>query len=150
LWLSPKKDKRLTVYDFESEPLVLACSPRHPLSDEANLDIHRLQFERFIGFDKDVPTRTWIDSIFERYNLIIQPAMEFDNIETIKRAVEINSGVSILPQTAILQEIAGGTIKAIPFANENFVRPTGIILRKNKIFGQAGRYFIELLRKKGK
>ena len=146
----PKKDKRLTVYDFESEPLVLACSPRHPLSDEANLDIHRLQFERFIGFDKDVPTRTWIDSIFERYNLIIQPAMEFDNIETIKRAVEINSGVSILPQTAILQEIAGGTIKAIPFANENFVRPTGIILRKNKIFGQAGRYFIELLRKKGK
>ncbi len=146
----PKKDKRLTVHEFESEPLVLACSPRHPLSSEGQVDIHRLQFERFIGFDKDVPTRTWIDSIFERYNIIIQPVMEFDNIETIKRAVEINSGVSILPQTAILQEVAGGTMKAITFANENFVRPTGIIVRKNKIFGQAGRYFIELLRKKGK
>ena len=74
--------------------------------------------------------------------------MEFDNIETIKRAVEINSGISILPQTAILPEVGGGTIKAIPFSNESFFRPTGIILRKGKILSQAGRYFIELLRKK--
>jgi len=76
--------------------------------------------------------------------------MEFDNIETIKRAVEINAGVSILPQTAILQEVNSGTIKAIPFLNENFVRPTGIIVRKGKILSQAGRYLIELLRKQGK
>jgi hypothetical protein len=64
--------------------------------------------------------------------------------------VEINSGVSILPRTAILQELGSGTIKAIPFSNEKFVRPTGIIHRKGKIFGQAGRYFIELLQKKVK
>ena len=76
--------------------------------------------------------------------------MEFDNIETVKRAVEINSGISILPQTAILQELGSGTMKAISFSNEKFVRPTGIILRKGKILGQAGRYFIELLQKKVK
>ncbi|MGD8787554.1 MAG: LysR family transcriptional regulator substrate-binding protein, partial [Phycisphaerales bacterium] len=102
----------------------------------------------FIAFDKDVPTRTWINSILERYNTVVRPVMEFDNIETIKRAVEINSGVSILPKTAILQELASGTIKAIDIANEKFIRPTGIIVRKGKILGQAGRYFIELLRKK--
>jgi DNA-binding transcriptional LysR family regulator len=90
----------------------------------------------------------WIDNILQRYNIIIRPVMEFDNIETVKRAVEINSGVSILPQTAILQELGSRTLKAIPFSNENFVRPTGIIVRKNKLLGQAGRYFIELLRKK--
>ena len=144
----PKRDKRLDVYDFEDEPLVLACSPKHPLSYESQVDIHKLQFERFIAFEKGVPTRTWIDNILERYNIVVRPVMEFDNIETVKRAVEINSGVSILPQTAILQELSGGTIKAIAFSNEKFVRPTGIILRKGKILGQAGRYFIELLRKK--
>jgi DNA-binding transcriptional LysR family regulator len=72
--------------------------------------------------------------------------MEFDNIETIKRAVEINAGVSILPRVALLQELAGGTLKAIRFSNENFFRPTGIIIRKGKMLGQAGRYFIDLLR----
>ena len=146
----PKRDKRLDVYDFEDEPLVLVCNTNHPLSHESQIDVHRLQFERFIAFEKDVPTRAWIDSILERYNIIVRPVMEFDNIETIKRAVEIKSGISIMPQTAILQEVSSGTIKAIPFSNENFIRPTGIIVRKDKIFGQAGRYFIELLRKKFK
>ncbi|MBC8218312.1 MAG: LysR family transcriptional regulator [Planctomycetes bacterium] len=144
----PKKDKRLDVYDFENEPLVLACSPKHSFCHESQIDIHKLQFERFIAFEKDVPTRTWIDTILERYNVAVRPVMEFDNIETIKRAVEINSGISILPQTAILQELASGTINAIPFLNENLVRPTGIIVRKGKLLAQAGRYFIELLQKK--
>jgi DNA-binding transcriptional LysR family regulator len=146
----PKKDKRLEVYEFENEPLILACSPKHPLSRESQVDIHKLQFERFIAFEKDVPTREWIDNILQQYNVVVRPVMEFDNIETIKRAVEINSGISVLPQTAILQEVSGGSITAIPFSNENFFRPTGIIVRKGKILSQAGRYFIELLRKKAK
>ena len=146
----PKRDKRLDVYDFEDELLVVACSPAHPLAYESKVDIHRLQFERFIAFEKDVPTRAWTDSILERYNVVIRPVMEFDNIETVKRAVELNSGISILPQSAILQEVNGGTIKAVSFSNEKFVRPTGIVVRKGKILSQAGRHLIELLRKKSK
>lgn len=144
----PTRDRRLDVYEFEDEPLVLVCSPRHPLSRERLVDIHRLQFERFISFEKDVPTRAWIDGILERYNTVVRPVMEFDNIETVKRAVEIDSGISILPRTAIGQEVAAGTMKAIAFSNENFVRPTGIIVREGKMLSQAGRYLIELLRKK--
>lgn len=144
----PKKDKRLDVYEFEDEPLVLACSPKHPLAREQQVDIHQLQFERFIGFEKDTPTRVWIDNIFERYNIVLRPALEFDNVETIKRAVEINSGISILPKTVILQEIGDGKIRSVGFSNEDFIRPTGVIVRKGKILGQTGRYFIELLCKK--
>ena len=118
----PKRDKRLDVYDFEDELL--------------------------IGFEQDVPTRVWIDGILQRYNISVQMVMEFDNIETVKRAVEINSGVSILPRTAIEQELNTGVLKGIPFSNENFVRPTGIIVRKNRIRSRAGRYFVELLCKK--
>ena len=144
----PKRDKRLEVYDFEDEPLVLVCSPKHLLARDSQIDIHKVQFERFINFAEGVPTREWIDNILQRYNIAVRPVMAFDNIETIKRAVEINSGISILPQTAIVQELGSGTLKAIEFSNENFVRPTGIIVRKDKVLGQAGRYFIELLRKK--
>lgn len=144
----PKRDKRLEVYEFEEEPLVLVCSPKHPLADKTKIDIHKVQFEKFVGFGKEVPTRVWIDSILQRYNIIVRPVMEFDNIETVKRALEINAGISILPRSAILQELESGTLKAVSFSDENFVRPTGIIVRKGKIFGQAGRYFVELLRKK--
>lgn len=145
----PKKDKRLEVYDFEDEPLLLACSPKHPLAKESSVDIHKLQFERFIAFDQAVPTRVWIDGLLTRYNTSVRPVMEFDNIETIKRAVEINAGISILPEPAIVQEVTSGTIKAVPFSNERFYRPTGIIIRKGRALSQAGRYCIELLRKQG-
>lgn len=144
----PKKDKKLDVYDFEDEPLVLACSPQHPLSAQTQVDIHQLQFERFIGFSRDVPTRVWIDAILSRYNIVIRPVMEFDNIETVKRAVEINSGISILPQTAILQEINDGRIKAVDFSNEKFFRPTGVIVRKGKILSSVARNFIKVLCRK--
>jgi len=143
----PKKDKRLDVFDFENELLVLVCSPKHPLASQSQIDIHKLQFERFIAFDKDVPTRMWIDDILGRYSVVVHTVMEFDNIETVKRAAELNSGVSILPQSAIEQELTSGTLKAIRFSNEDFVRPTGIIVRKNRLLSQPGRYFIELLRK---
>ena len=146
----PRKDKRLDVYEFEEEPLVLVCSPKHPLAGESKADIHKLQFEHFIAFEKDVPTRVWIDNILSRYSTVVRPVMEFDNIETVKRAVEINAGVSILPQAAVVQEVAGGTLKAIPFSNERFIRPTGVIVRKGRTLSQAARYLIELLRKQTK
>ena len=143
----PRRDRRLEVFDFTEEPLVLACSPNHSLANESTIDIHKLQFEKFIAFEKELPSRVWIDGILSAFSLNIQPVMEFDNIETIKRAVEINHGVSILPRIALLQELNSGTLKAIDFSNERLVRPTGIIVRNGKIFSQAGRYLIELLRK---
>jgi DNA-binding transcriptional LysR family regulator len=76
--------------------------------------------------------------------------MEFDNVETVKRAVEINAGVSILPQATVIQEVASGTLKAIPFSNEQFLRPTGVIVRKGRTLSQAARYLIEILTKRAK
>ncbi|HEX42891.1 MAG TPA: LysR family transcriptional regulator [Phycisphaerales bacterium] len=146
----PKRDKRLDVYEFEDEKLVVACGTRHPLAHKPQIDIHQLQFERFISFEKDVPTRAWIDGILGRYNVVVRSVMEFDNIETVKRAVEINAGVSLLPESAILQEVAAGALVGVPLANENFVRPTGIIVRKGKVIGPAVRYFIDLVAKTGR
>ena len=143
----PKKDKNIEIYDFENEPLVLVCSPEHPLAKESQIDIHQLRFEKFIVFEEGIPTRGLVDNILAHYNVTVRPVMEFDNIETVKRAVELNSGISILPETAIRQELANGTLKAIRFSNRKFERPTGIIVRKDKILSQAGRYFIELLQK---
>jgi len=144
----PRKGKNIEVYSFENEPLVLACSPEHPLANQSEIDIHRLQMAKFVAFEKNVPTRMLIDDILHQYNVTVRVIMEFDNIETVKRALEINSGLSILPKTAILQELADGTLKSMPFSNEDFVRPTGVIVRKDKNLSEAGRFLIELLRRK--
>jgi DNA-binding transcriptional LysR family regulator len=143
----PKQDRNVEIYPFVKEALVLVCSTENALANEIKVNIHKLQGRDFIAFETDVPTRRLIDNIFRQYNITVRTVMEFDNIETIKRAVEIDAGVSILPQTTIGAELANGTLAAMPFTNDNFYRPTGIIIRKNKTLSVAARYLIELLQK---
>ncbi len=144
----PRSHRNIDIYPLENEPLVFVCNPKHPLANELTMDVHNLQGQEFIAFEKNVPTRILIDNILTQYDVVVRTVMEFDNTETIKRAVEINSGVSILPKTTLNTEISNGTLRAIYFSNENFYRPTGIIVRKDKSLSLAGRYLIELLRKK--
>jgi DNA-binding transcriptional LysR family regulator len=143
----PRRDRNIDMYPFENEPLVLACSPAHPLASNPRVDIHELQGEKFIAFTEGIPTRRYIDDILNRYRITVRYVMEFDNTETIKRAVEINAGVSILPSPTLRTELANGTLKTVEFTNESFYRPTGIIVRKDKSRSKAGQYLIELLRK---
>jgi DNA-binding transcriptional LysR family regulator len=141
----PRINPDIQVLDFVAEPLVCVCSPQHPFAKKTSIDICMIQYQPFIAFAQNLPTRNWIDQMLIRYNVAVKPVMEFDNVETIKRVVEINAGISIMPQTTLKNELANKTLKAIPFSNENFKRPTGIIIRKNRAMNDNLRTFIELL-----
>ena len=75
--------------------------------------------------------------------------MEFDNIETIKRAIEIDAGVALLPEPTVLREVEAGTLVTVPLATDELVRPLGIIHRRGKELGSTTRRFIELLQSEG-
>jgi len=72
--------------------------------------------------------------------------MEFDNIETIKRAVEIDAGVALLPEPTVGRELAAGTLCAIRIVGDELVRPLGIVHVRGKMLAPTARRFIELLR----
>lgn len=141
----PRSSPDIQIFDFVAEPMVCVCSPQHPFAKKTSIDICMVQYEPFIAFARNVPTRDFIDQMLICYNIAVKPVMEFDNVETIKRVVEINAGISIMPQTTLKNELANKTLKAIPFSNENFNRPTGIIIRKNRAMNDNLRAFIELL-----
>jgi DNA-binding transcriptional LysR family regulator len=71
--------------------------------------------------------------------------MEFDNIETIKRPVEVGSGLSILPETTLLNEVRSDCLSARDFVEGPFVRDVGIIHRRGRVLGSAARAFVNLL-----
>ena len=60
-----------------------------------------LQGEDFVGFDRDLSIRKEIDRYLRQRSVNIRVVMEFDNIETIKQAVEIGAGISILPEPPV-------------------------------------------------
>ncbi|HKJ89861.1 MAG TPA: LysR family transcriptional regulator [Oceanipulchritudo sp.] len=141
----PNKTRQLDIIPFLEDRLVLICNPENPLGKKKSVEIRELAGEKFIGFDQDIPTRKATDQMFRDYKIDADPVMEFDNIETVKRAVEINAGVSIVPQATVRQEIKQGLLKAIPLKGANVVRPLAIIHRKGRVLTPAMKKFIATL-----
>jgi len=144
---APRNHPDIRIFDFVDEPLALVCGPEHPYAKKSSIDIYMVQYQPFVAFAKNLPTRNWIDQLLLKYNVAVNPIMEFDNVEIIKRVVEMNNAVSILPTTTIQTELTSGTLKVIPFSNGKFARPTGMIIHKNRIINENLRAFIKLLSK---
>jgi DNA-binding transcriptional LysR family regulator len=143
----PVRTRQLEQLPFRDDRLVVIAHPNHPLAQfcEAGVDLKQLAGQRFIGFDPDIPTRKAVDQIFRENKLDIDPVMEFDNIETVKRAVEIDHGIAIVPQATVLQEQQQGSLVVIPFKNKEFTRPLAILHRKGRVLTPAMKKFIETL-----
>ena len=75
----------------------------------------------------------------------MQHVMEFDNIETVKRAVELNCGIAIVPQATFKQEVAQQTLAVVPLEG-NHCRTLGAVYRSNKVLTPALKQFLALLK----
>ncbi|HWP45330.1 MAG TPA: LysR family transcriptional regulator [Blastocatellia bacterium] len=140
----PAARPQIEIIPFRSDRLVLVSNPDHRLADSKRIEIGALNGERFIGFERDIPTRKAIDRILRDRGVAVEYVMEFDNIETIKRSVEAGLGITIVPRAAVENEVRAGSLSAIEFT-ESFLRPIGIIHRKGKVFGAAAQKFLDLL-----
>jgi DNA-binding transcriptional LysR family regulator len=108
--------------------------------------VEKLRKEKFIGFEPDIPTRKAVDKIFREAGLEVNPVMEFDNIETVKRAVEIGAGVSIVPRATVEQEVRNGTLAAVEFQGKPYYRPLGIIYKAGRVLSPAMKRFLKTLK----
>ena len=145
----PQKQRQIEMIPFRNDRLVLITHPNHPLAKGTEVDLKTLSGHKFIGFDPDIPTRKAVDSIFRDNKLEITPVMEFDNIETVKRAVEIDHGIAIVPQATVQQELRQGTLAVVPFKGKEFTRPLAILHRKGRVLTPAMRKFVETLSSEG-
>ena len=143
----PQKDPRLQVTSLAEDMLVLICHPDHPLAQQPKVKLSEIASHKFIAFEPDIPTRRAIDKILRDRNVEVDHAMEFDNIETVKRAVEIDAGISIVPRSPVAQEVAKKTIAMIEIEDEKFYRPLAAVHKKSKVLSPAMKEFLTLLEK---
>src|SRR2546422_8817396 len=142
----PQRDNKLEVFPLRNEPLVLICHPQHPLAKSKSIRLKSLTGQKFIGFEPDIPTRKALDKILKENNVAVEHVMEFDNIETVKRAVEIDAGVAIVPHGTITQEVSKQTLSEIKIEDAEFYRPLAAIHKKNKVLSPAMKQFLNVLR----
>jgi LysR family transcriptional regulator, transcriptional activator of the cysJI operon len=142
----PTKKPNLACEVFEEDEMVLALPPSHPLAGRSRVDLADLHGQPFIAFGPDVPTRKVIDRFLRDREVVPRHVMEFDNIETVKRAVEVGSGISLVPANTVKQEVAMGVLKTVPLAGPRLSRPLGAIYPRSSPRTPALIEFIAALR----
>jgi DNA-binding transcriptional LysR family regulator len=141
----PVGTKDLAVIAWREEEMAVAVPPSHPLANKPVLLPADLDGQDFIGFDEDLSIRRELDRFLRDQGIEIRMAMQFDNIQMIKEAVALGSGISILPARTMQAEIAQGRLVSIPLHAPELVRPVGIVHRKRKRLSNAVQSFLELL-----
>ncbi|HUA65403.1 MAG TPA: LysR family transcriptional regulator [Alphaproteobacteria bacterium] len=142
----PVKEPKLEIVPLRKEPLTLICHPSHGFAKQKDVKLKALAGQKIIGFEPDIPTRKALDKILKEHGVEVKHVMEFDNVETVKRAVEIDAGISIVPMGTVQQEISKQTLVAVPIEDGDFYRPLAAIYKKSKVLSPAMKQFLTILK----
>jgi DNA-binding transcriptional LysR family regulator len=141
----PVSSRDVAAIPWRQEEMQLAAPPSHPLAARDRVLPANLDGVDFIGFDEDLSIRRELDRYLRSHGVAVNIVMHFDNIQTIKEAVALGSGVSILPARTMQAEIEQGRLAAVPLAAPDLARPLGIVHRRRRKFNRAAQAFLELL-----
>jgi len=142
----PRTGRQLVILPWREEEMVLACPPEHRLARNLAFRPAELNGEKYVGFDKGLVIRREVDRFLREQGVAVEVTLEFDNIENIKKAVEIGAGVALLPEPTLRREVEAGTLVALPLHECRLVRPLGSIQRRHHRLSPSATRFIELLR----
>ena len=140
--------KEIAVIPWREEEMVVAVAPRHVLAGRSVVHPEDLNGQDFVGFDEDLPIRREVDRFLREHGVEVSRVMHFDNIQMIKEAVALGSGISILPARSLKAEIDQGRLVPVTLEAPGLVRPIGIIHRRRQKFTRAVAAFLELLEAK--
>jgi DNA-binding transcriptional LysR family regulator len=142
----PRSTRTLEAEPWREEPIVLVCAPGNAFAGRVEVALGELHGQRLVGFDSALVIRHELDRALAAHDAEPDVVMEFDNIETIKRSVEIDAGVALLPEPTVGRELAAGTLCAVRLAGDDLMRPLGIVHARGKPLAPTVQRFVELLR----
>ena len=141
----PKSTKQIVAIPWQKEPMRLVCSANHRLARRTEADLSDLDGVEMVGFDRSLELRRMIDGELKRLGIRIDFRNEFDNIDSIVRAIQANDGAGFLPEAAVRRETAAGELRVVACRTLSMTRPLGIVFRRSGRPSPAGYEFGSLL-----
>ena len=127
-------DPRFHSVMLDTDCLVLAVAPEHPLARRTMVTIEELKREKLILRLPDSGTRSLFISALETHNLHLNDfnvVLEIDNIATIKDLIRRGFGVSVLARSACMDELGKKKIVALPIENLTMMREINLVYSRD-------------------
>ncbi|TWU26647.1 Hydrogen peroxide-inducible activator [Novipirellula galeiformis] len=141
----PRNTKTLQSVMWQQEPMRLVCALEHPFASCTNLSLDALQGIAMVGFDRTLTLRKEIDQYLLKAGVTVDTRMEFDNADSLIRAIQASRGVGIVPEAAVRRETASGSLKEVACHGLRMTRPLGVIYRRRGQLSQAAIEYSSLL-----
>ena len=144
----PEQKRGLTIVPMASDRLVVICPPDHEFAERTQIKVTELKERDFVLFERDIPTRKATDKILKSYGVEVRKVAEFDNVETIKRSVEVGFGLAIVPHPSVMDEEKNNQLAVVELAEKDWIRQVAVIYRTDRTLSIAAKKFVQLLEKK--
>ena len=95
---------------LSEDQLVAIASPRHKLAKQRTISAYTLAGERLILGERGGNTRRLIDLFFAQAGVTLRVAMELSRQQAIRRMVEEDMGVGIVPLQSVKEEVEKGKL----------------------------------------
>jgi DNA-binding transcriptional LysR family regulator len=95
---------------LSEDSLVAIASPRHRLGKQKVVSAYALAGEKLILGERGGNTRRLIDQFFAHAGVTLKVTMELSRLAAIKRMVEEDMGVGIVPLQSVRDEVAKGSL----------------------------------------
>jgi DNA-binding transcriptional LysR family regulator len=132
---------------WRHEPMILVASPRHRLASMGRISPQALSQVGLVAFASNLRIRQEIDKELKALDVTMRVVVELDNIDSVKHAAIVNSGVAFLPKLTVQNELASGSLTEIQCDGLELTRPLGIIQRRDVPLSRAARNFMDLVLK---
>ena len=142
----PESTREIAALDWRREEMQVAMAVSHPYASRSEILPTDLNGQDFVSFDEDLRIRKELDRFLRAHGVEVNVIMHFDNIQMIKEAVELGSGISILPARTMQAEVEQGRLAALRLVAPELARPVGIVHRRRKKFNRAAEAFLGMLR----
>ncbi|OIO38192.1 MAG: hypothetical protein AUJ72_02835 [Candidatus Omnitrophica bacterium CG1_02_46_14] len=144
----PRKTPAIEVIPMVEDEMVVITPTGEKLGSRASVSLQELSGKDFVAFSESVPTRQAIDQVLQSSKVKVNVRFENENIETIKKAVEVGIGLSIVPIKCIEKEKQNGQLTVLKINGQTLKRSIGILKSRKYPLNRAATFFIEKLFKK--
>ncbi len=141
----PASSRDIAAIPWRKEEMQVAVPPSHPFAARSEVYPADLNGQDYVGFDEDLEIRRELDKFLKANGVSLNLTLHFDNIQMIKEAVALGSGISLLPARTMQAEIAQGRLVAVKLHAPELQRPLGVLHHRRKKFNAAARAFLDLL-----
>jgi LysR family transcriptional regulator, low CO2-responsive transcriptional regulator len=100
----PPTDIDLCSQGILDNPLVVVARQDHPLANQKDIPIQRLQNEPFIMRESGSGTRESVEQLFEQRGVAVNVRLELGSNEAIKQAIAGGLGISVLSEHTLMPE----------------------------------------------